>query len=121
MCDQHSEFGNQGKVLLHVGGKDHVHHNAPELPLLALGQPPQEVAVQLLIPQQPASTAMVRPTSAHCKSMLGRISCLQASALQSVQSEYFRSGRVFMKDLTAQQRRQGSTGAEKAHWVKVLQ
>ena len=85
MCDQHSEFGDQGKVLLHVGGKDHVHHNAPKLPLLALRQPPQKVAIQLLIPQQPASTAVVRPGSTHSESMLGRISWLQASAPQGSQ------------------------------------
>ena len=72
--DQQSEFGNQGEVLLHVGGEDHVHDGAPKLPMLALRQPPQEVAIQLLIPQQPASTAIVRPKSFTLRACLAELS-----------------------------------------------
>lgn len=55
MCvrDQRSEFGDQGEVLLHVRGQHHLHDKAPEHPLLGLGQPMQEVAVQALVQQQP--------------------------------------------------------------------
>ena len=80
MCNQQSKFGDQGKVLLHVGGQDHVHDSAPELPLLALRQHPQEVAVQLLIPQQPASTAMVRLQTLQMLGALILRACLAGSA-----------------------------------------
>lgn len=106
MRDQHSEFGNQGKVLLHVGGKDHVHHNAPDLPLLALRQPPQEVAIQLLIPQQPASTAMVRCKFAQPERIFGSISWLQAVNFRNSRVE---GSTVILKDLTTWQGRPGST------------
>ena len=54
--DQRSEFCNQGKVLLHVCCKHHIHHNASEVPLIAVRELSNEIAVQLLVVQQPASS-----------------------------------------------------------------
>lgn len=54
MGDEGFEAADERKVLLHVGGQHHVHHQSPKAPLLPLGLVHQEIAAAILAPQNAA-------------------------------------------------------------------